>query len=192
MFFHLHLPQVLILHQEVQQSSLMPRMIMQPDHGERAFPSSSPGSSETASHISQVVLGSVQAQMSEQNLSPCSSCASRDTHRYPPVPHTCTLPAEVNPGLSAEPSKAVAVDGCSPSPSPLPGVQAQGSSHGCQGTDPQGPEGHTQTILCYLLPPSPSHTPLGLKSHFFSWPSSISSVSRQNKATNYFIFTICI
>lgn len=190
MFFHLHLPQVLIVHREVQQSSLMSRVIMQPDHGERAFPNSSPSSNETASHISQVVLSSVQAQTSEQNLSPCSSHASRDTHRYPHMPHTCTLRAEVNPDLSAEPSKAVAMDGCSPSPPPVSGVQAQGGSHGCQGTDPQGPEGHTQTIPCYLLPPSPSHTPLGLKSHF--WPSSISSVSRQNKATNYFIFTICI
>lgn len=80
MFFHLHFPQVLILHQEVQQSSLMPRTIMQPDHGERAFPNSSPSSNETASHISQVVLSSAQAQMSEQNLTPCSSHASRGTH----------------------------------------------------------------------------------------------------------------
>lgn len=137
MFFHLHIPQVLILHQEVQQSSLMPRVIVQTDCGERAFPSGSPGSKETASRVSQVVLSSVQGQTSEQNLSPCSSQGAPT--RIP----TCPLPTEVNPGLPAEPKQGSGCEWLLPLPttSTRGAGTAQGCSHGRQGADPSGSRG---------------------------------------------------
>ncbi|KAJ7416127.1 hypothetical protein WISP_73497 [Willisornis vidua] len=75
---------------------------MQLDRGKSTFPNSSTRSREMALHISHVVQGSVQGQMSEKNLSPCSSRASGDTHTYPHLPHTYLTPVEANPGLSAE------------------------------------------------------------------------------------------